>query len=47
MQQIQHQMFVTGKLYCDFEGVLVKEPVTIKMMNNFSYENDVLTSLFL
>ena len=25
MQQIQHQMFVTGRLYCGFEVFLVKE----------------------
>ena len=28
MEQIQHQMFVTGRLYCDFEDFLVKESVT-------------------
>ena len=31
MQQIQRQIFVTGRLYCDFEVLLVKESVTIRI----------------
>ena len=27
-------MFVTGRLYCDFEGFLVKESVTIRIMKD-------------
>ena len=42
MKQIQHQMFVTGRLYCDFEGFLVKESVTIRIMEDLNYENDVV-----
>ena len=34
MHQTQHQMFVTGRLYCDFEGFLVKESVTIRIMKD-------------
>ena len=45
MQQIQHQMFVIGRLYCDFEVLLVKEAVTIKIMKDLSYENDVVPKL--
>ena len=45
MQQIQHQMFVTGRLYCDFEGFLVKESVTIRIMKDLNYENDVVPKL--
>ena len=41
MQQIQHQMFVTGRLYCDFEDFLVKESVTIRIMKDGNYENDL------
>ena len=41
MHQTQHQMFVTGRLYCDFEGFLVKESVTIRIMKDLNYENDV------
>ena len=35
-------MFVTGRLYCDFEGFLVKESVTIRTMKDLNYENDVV-----
>ena len=42
MQQIQLQMFVTGRLYCDFEVFLVKESVTIRTMKDVNYENDVV-----
>ena len=42
MQQIQHQMFVTDRLYCDFEVFLVKEWVTIRIMRDVNYENDVV-----
>ena len=45
MQQIQHQMFVTGRLHCNFEGFLVKESVTIRIMKEFNYENDVVPKL--
>ena len=45
MQQIQHQMFITGRLYCDFEVFLVKESVTIKIMKELNYENDVVPKL--
>ena len=45
MKQIQHQMFVTGRLYCDFEGFLVKESVTIRIMKDLNYENDVVPKL--
>ena len=31
MQRIQHQIFNTGRLFCDFEVFLVKESVTIKI----------------
>ena len=41
MHQTQHQMFVTGRLYCDFEGFLAKESVTIRIMKDLNYENDV------
>ena len=33
MQQIQHQMFVTGRLYCDFE-VFLSEGVSY--YNNYA-----------
>ena len=42
MQQIQHHMLVTGRLYCDFEVFLVKESVTIRIMKDLNYENDVV-----
>ena len=42
MQQIDHLMFVTGRLYCDFEVFLVKESITIKITKDFNYENDVV-----
>ena len=45
MQQIQHQMFVTGRLYCDFEMFLVKESVTRRIMKDLNYENDVMPKL--
>ena len=45
MQQIQHQMFVTGRLYGDFEVFLVKESVTIRIMKDVNYENDVVPKL--
>ena len=38
-------MFVTGRLYCDFEGFLVKESVTIRIMKDLNYENDVVPKL--
>ena len=46
MQQIQHQVFLTGRLYCDFEFFLVKESVTIKIIKDFDYENDVVSKHF-
>ena len=46
MQKIQHQMFVTGRLHCGFEVFLVKESVTIRIMKDFKYENDVVLKLF-
>ena len=45
MQQIQHQMFITGRLCCDFEVFLVKESVTIKIMKDLNCENDVVPKL--
>ena len=45
MQQIQHQMFVTGRLYCDFEVFLVKESVIIRIMKDLNYENVVVPKL--
>ena len=45
MQQIQHQMFVTGGLHCDFEVFLVRESVTIKIMKDLNYEIDVVPKL--
>ena len=45
MQQIQHQTFVKGRPYCDFEVFLVKESVTIRITKDFSYENDVVPKL--
>ena len=45
MQQIQHQMLVTGRLHCDFEVFLVKESVTIRIMKDLNYENDVVPKL--
>ena len=45
MQQIQHQMFVTFGLCCDFEVSLVKESVTIRIMKDVNYENDVVPKL--
>ena len=46
MQKIQHQMFVTGRLHCGFEVFLVKESLTIRIMKDFKYENDVVLKLF-
>ena len=46
MQKIQHQMFVTGRLHCGFEVFLVKESVTIRIMKDFKFENDVVLKLF-
>ena len=46
MQKIQHQMFVTSRLHCGFEVFLVKESVTIRIMKDFKYENDVVLKLF-
>ena len=40
--QIQHLMFVTGILYCDFEVFLVKESVAIRIIKDLNYENDVV-----
>ena len=45
MQQIQHQMFVTGRLCCDFEVFLVKESVTIRITKDLDYESDVVPKL--
>ena len=45
MQEIQHQMFVTCRLYCDFEAFIVKESVTIRIMTDLNYENDVVPKL--
>ena len=45
MQQIQHQMFVTGRPYCDFEVFLVKDLVTIRTMKDLSYEDDIVLKL--
>ena len=45
MQQIQHPMFVTFGLCCDFEVSLVKESVTIRIMKDVNYENDVVPKL--
>ena len=45
MQQIQHQMFVTGRLYYDFGVFLVKESVTIRIMKDLNYEIDVVLNL--
>ena len=39
-------MFVTGRLYCDFEVFLVKESITIRIFKDFSYENDVVPNCF-
>ena len=47
MQQIQHQMFDTGRLYCDFEVILVKGSVTIRIMKDFIYENNLAPKHFL
>ena len=38
MQQIQHQTFVAGRLYCDSEAFLEKESVTIRNIKDFNYE---------
>ena len=46
MQQIQRQMFVTGRLYCDFEVLLVKESVTIRISKDFNYKNDLCQNIF-
>ena len=46
MQKIQHQMFVTGRLHCGFEVFLVKESVTIRIIKDFKYENDVVIKRF-
>ena len=46
MYQIQYQMFVTSRLYCDFEVLLVKESVTTRIMKNFNYEIDVVPKSF-
>ena len=45
MLQIQHQMFVTGRLYCDFEVFLVKESVIIRIMKDLNFENVVVPKL--
>ena len=47
MQQIQRQVFVTGRLYCDFEVLLVKESVTIRISKDFNYKDDVVPKHFL
>ena len=47
MEQIQRQMFVTGRLYCDFEVLLVKESVTIRISKDFNYKDDVVPKHFL
>ena len=36
MQRIQHQIFNTGRLFCDFEVFLVKESVTIKIKRYYA-----------
>ena len=45
MQQIPHQMFVTGRLYCNFKGFSVKDSVTIRIIKDVNYENDVVPNL--
>ena len=46
MYQIQYQMFVTSRLYCDFEVLLVKESVTTRIMKNFNYQINVVPIFF-
>ena len=41
MQQIQHQMFDIGRLYCNFELFPVRQSVAIKTTKDFNYTNDV------
>jgi len=36
--QVQHQMFVTGAKYCDFEVFLPKESVTVRIYRDLSFE---------
>ena len=36
--QVQHQMFVTGAMYCDFEVFLPKESITIRISKDPNYE---------
>eukprot|EP00795_Rhopilema_esculentum_P010160 gene10160-18827_t len=36
--QVQHQMFVTGAEYCDFEVFLPKESLTVRIPRNPQYE---------
>ena len=38
-------MFATGRLYCDFEVFLAKKSVTIRIMKDVNYENDVVPKL--
>ena len=44
MQQIQHQMFGTGRLYCNFKGFSVKDSFT-RIIKDVNYENDVAPNL--
>ena len=46
MKQIQHQMFVTGRSYCDFEVFLVKESVTVRILKDLNYESEIVPNLF-
>ena len=45
MQQIQHQMFVTGRLFCNFSSFSVKESVTIRIIKDVNYKHGIVPKL--
>ena len=45
MQQIQHQMFVKGRLFCNFSSFSVKESVTIRIIKDVNYKNGIVPKL--
>ena len=39
-------MLLTGRLYCEFEAVLVNESYTLGVMRDLRYENETVLKLF-
>lgn len=39
-------MLLTGRLYCEFEAVLVSESYTLGVMRDLRYENETALKLF-